>query len=207
MSGSEQETLVRFLCVEVKSGETQEKLKAKVLKTISNSEKTTPISTTHPLQTWNEEIHSLQELVAEDVVKVASNSSYVTFLLSNGRACRLQMSSREESHSSKTFANLDALRRSGTSFHQGARSSFQVLGDEEYAQQLQIELNANTDWNRNRNIPRVPFPGSSIVSNMEGIIGEHLVDAEQNPFPESTIYGPVFPDGEDRLPRLPTRWR
>lgn len=174
--------LVRFLCVEVKSGETQEKLKAKVLKTISNSEKkTTPTPISHPLRTWNEEVHTHQELAAEDVVKVASNSSYVTFLLSNGQVCRLQMSSREESHSSKTFKNLDALRRSGATSCQGER--FQVVGDEEYAQQLQTELNSATmvgpDWNRNRNI-HIP---SMVNEYMVGMIGEQLADTEtQNPF-------------------------
>ena len=214
---SEADQLVRFLCVEVKSGESQEKLKAKVLKTISNSEKTTPTLASNPLQTWNEEAHTLQDLVAEDVVKVASNSSYVTFLLRNGRVCRLQMSSREDSHSSKTFTSLDALRRSGTSFRQGPRASFQVLGDEEYAQQLQNELNANTspimgpDWSQNRNVPRMSTPGPSIVSDVEGIIGEQLVDSEPNPFLvptsffNSTFYRAGTADGTND--HFPPRWR
>lgn len=127
--------LVKFLCVDLKSGETQENLKAKVLKAIHSSEKKSD-TITHPLQSWTEEAHSLPELQAEDVLKVVANASHIAFLLHDGRVCRIRVASWEESASSKTLS-LDALRQPRQ------RSSFQVLGDEEYARQLQAELNSD----------------------------------------------------------------
>lgn len=138
---TEKTNLVRFLCVDVKSEETQEKLKTKLLKAIHNSEKkTTPTSSiTHPLQPWHEDVHTLPDLRAEDITKAVANSSHVAFLLRNGQVCRIRVASWEESSSAKTMS-LDALRQSQR--QQGEVSSFQVLGDEELAQQLYIELNS-----------------------------------------------------------------
>ena len=134
--------LVKFLCVDVKSGETQEKLKAKVLRAIHNSEKKSSSMITHPLQAWTDNSHTFKELRADQVTRVVANSSHVTFLLSNGRVCRLRVKSWEESSGSKTLS-LDALRQPQQ------RSSFQVLGDEEYARQLQAELNSDLRlWSR-----------------------------------------------------------
>lgn len=134
---------MKFLSVDIKSGETQERLKVKVLKAIHNSEKkTTPTSSvTHPLQSWSEEVHTLPDLKAEEVVKVVANSSYVAFLLSDGRVCRIRVASWEES---------SGARKSVSALRQSHESSFQVLGDEEYARQLQAELNSDHDggWNR-----------------------------------------------------------
>ncbi len=151
-----EEKLVKVLCIQVKPGESQDRLKAKVLKTISNSEKkATPTSTSHPLQNWSEEAHCIAELHAQDVANVTTNASHVAFLLGDGRVCRLPMVSKNQPSSIKTFSNLDALRVSGLSGHSGEGRRFQVIGDEEYAQQLQSELNSNitnSDWSRNRNI-------------------------------------------------------
>jgi hypothetical protein len=129
------DNLVKFLSVDVKSSETPGKLKAKVLKAIHNSEKRTS-TITHPLQSWTDESHSFQELRADQVVKVVANSSHVAFLLSDGRVCRVCVNSWEESSGSKTLS-LDVLRQPQE------RPSFQVLGDEEYARQLQAELNSD----------------------------------------------------------------
>ena len=160
------EDFVKFLSVEVKSGETQEKLKAKVLKAIHNAEKNSSVPTsliTHPLQPWTSDFHTFADLKARDVVKAVTNSSYVAFLLRDGRVCRVRMASWEESSGRKTL-NFDALRRS----QQGAGSSFQVLGDEEYARQLQAELNSGRgQWdggvarggNEQRLPPFMPFGG------------------------------------------------
>ena len=176
-----EEKLVKFLCVQVKPGESQEKLKWKVLKTISNSEKkATPTSVNHPLQGWTEDAHSIKELRARDVVKVASNSSYVTFLLDNGKACRLPVTSKVESSSLKTFANLDALRMSGLGGRAGDSRRFQVLGDEEYAQQLQSELNTSVgglDWSRNRNISPPYIPSETVAAIDDRLIAPDLLGA------------------------------
>lgn len=147
---------VKFLSVEVKSGETQDKLKAKILKALHNSEKSS-ISTvsavthiTHPLQPWTGELHTFPDLFAEDIFKVAANSSYVVFLLCDGRVCRVHVSSRDES---SKMTSLEALRRSQT-----GGGSFQVLGDEEYARQLQADLNSGrAQWESSRgNEQRLP---------------------------------------------------
>ena len=161
----ENEDFVKFLSVEIKSGETHEKLKAKVLKAIHNAEKnsSSPSSLiTHPLQPWTSDVHTFPDLKARDIVKAVANSSYVAFLLQDGRACRIRMASWEESSSRKTL-NFDVLRQS----QQGAGSSFQVLGDEEYARQLQAELNSGRQWdggvargnNEQRLPPFMPFGG------------------------------------------------
>ena len=163
---SGRESLVKFICVDVKSGETQEKLKAKVLKAIHNSEKkTSPNSSiTHPLQTWTEEAHSFPELRAGQVHQVVTNASHVTFLLKDGRACRIRVASWEESTSGSRTLSLDALRQQTS---QQPRPSFQVLGDEEYALQLQAELNnRHVGWHRGDyrvpptsvHFPRVSLP-------------------------------------------------
>ena len=202
-----EEKLVKFLCVQVKPGETQEKLKAKVLKTISNSEKkATPTSASHPLQAWTEEAHCITELCARDVVKVASNSSHISFLLSNGHACRLPMSTREESSSVRTFSSLDALRISGLAARPGERGRFQVIGDEEYAQQLQSELNADMgtpDWSRNRNISP---PSISISNDVVGALEDHIMDPDQ-PFQPFIVESPVFGSDEYLSSDPLQRWR
>ena len=136
---------MKFLSVEVKSGETQDKLKAKVLKALHNSEKnalstSSPLThITHPLQPWTGEVHTFPDLKAEEVIKAAANSSYIAFLLQDGHVCRVRVSSWDElSGGSGKMMSIDALRRS----QQGTGSSFQVLGDEEYARQLQTDLNS-----------------------------------------------------------------
>lgn len=161
---------MKFICVDVKSGETQEKLKAKVLKAIHNSEKkSSPNSSiTHPLQSWTEETHAFPDLKAEEVHQVVANASHVAFLLRDGRVCRVRVASWEEasnSGGSRTTLSLDALRQQTTS--QQPRPSFQVLGDEEYALQLQAELNnRHVGWHRGDyrvpptsvHFPRVSLP-------------------------------------------------
>ena len=210
MSGGD-EKLVRFLSVVLKTRETQESLKAKVLKSISNSEKITPTSVSQS-QTWNEESHTLGDLVSQDVVMVASNSSFVTFLLVSGTVCRLPMSSREEFHSSKTFTNLNALRQSATA---SSHASFQVLGDEEYAQQLQMELNDNntasdSGWYQGRDHGRVTLaaPLGPIDFDMEDIMADQLMDPEPNPLllPTSFFSSAAIPYPEDIYP-VPDGWR
>ena len=136
------ENCVKILCVDVKAQETQDKLKAKVLRAIYNSEKkSSPTPITHPLQPWNEEVHTFLELKPEDVSKVVANSSHLTFLLRDGRVCRVRVASWEES--SGKAKSIDALRQ-----NQRGNSRFQVLGDAEYAQQLQAELNSGPgNWN------------------------------------------------------------
>lgn len=126
---------VKFLCVDVKAEESQDKLKAKVLKAIYSSEKkATPTPITHPLQPWNEDAHTFPELRSAEVTRVVANSGHVAFLLKDGRVCCVRVASWVESTSK--MMNVDALRQSQRG------SSFQVLGDEEYAQQLQAELNS-----------------------------------------------------------------
>lgn len=162
MSKAKPEHLVKFLCVDVKSGETQENLKAKVLKAIHTSEKKSA-TITHPLQSWTEEAHSFLELKAEDVLKVVANSSHMAFLLRDGRVCRIRVASWEESTSSKTLS-LDALRQSQQ------RPSFQVLGDEEYARQLQAELNSDlSTWPRG-DFRRPSLQFGSMFGNMEDYV-------------------------------------
>ena len=128
--------------MDVRQEETQDKLKAKVLKAIHSTEKKTtpPTPITHPLQAWNEEVHCFPELKSEEVVKATANSTHLAFLLRDGRACRICVASWEESPASKN-ATLESLRRRGGG-GSGLSSRFQVLGDEEYAQQLQAELNS-----------------------------------------------------------------
>lgn len=157
--------LVKFLCVDVKSGETAEKLKAKVLRAIHNSEKKSSSTITHPLQTWTEESHAFKELRADQVVRVVANSSHIAFLLSNSRVCRLRVNSWEESSGSKTLS-LDALRQPQQ------RPSFQVLGDEEYARQLQAELNSDLRlWSRGdyrrQSLQFAGFGTSNLLQSME----------------------------------------
>lgn len=154
--------LVKFLCVDVKSGETQENLKLKVLKAILASEKKSA-TIAHPLQSWTEEAHSFPELQAEQVLKVVANSSHVAFLLRDGRVCRIRVASWEESASSKTLS-LDALRQPQQ------KSSFQVLGDAEYARQLQAELNSDlSTWARG-DFRRPSLPFGSMYRNMEDLM-------------------------------------
>jgi len=187
-----EEKLVKLLCVQVKPGESQEKLKSKVLKTISNSEKkATPTSVSHPLQGWTEDAHSIKELQARDVVHVSSNSSYVSFLLSNGKACRLPVTSKDESSSVKTFASLDALRMSGLGGQTGDSRRFQVLGDEEYAQQLQSELNASVgglDWSRNRNISPPYIPSEAVTAIDDRLIAPDLLGTATEDFTPEGLF-------------------
>ncbi len=146
---SVKEHLVKFLCVDVKSSETPEKLKAKVLKAIHNSEKKSA-AIAHPLQTWTADAHTLPELNSHQVLKVVSNSTYVAFLMRDGRVCRVRVASWEEPVGSKALS-LDTLRQSQQQQQQQQpqRPSFQVLGDEEYARQLQAELNSDLrTWGR-----------------------------------------------------------
>ena len=184
----EDEQLVRFLCVEVKSGDSQEKLKTKVLRAIRSSEKkTTPI--THPLQPWSEEAHSLPNLKANDVAKVVVNSSHVAFLLQDGQVCRMGVASWKESSAGKSFSSLDALRQSQQS------SSFQVLGDEEYAHQLQAEFNSIPEWNRAS--PSIPFVDNSRLVNLEDPLAVDFLAIQRASMPFS------FPEENS----LTSEWR
>lgn len=190
--------LVKFLCVEVKSGETQEKLKAKVLKAIHNSEKKSA-TITHPLQSWTDESHMFQQLKADEVVKVVANSTHIAFLLSDGRVCRVCVNSWEESSGSKTLS-LDALRQPQQ------QPSFQVLGDEEFARQLQEDLNAHFQtWTRadiRGSSASVPFP--SMYRNIDDLMQTGLQGIE---VPRSLIppLGPPLVMGDNALPTV--TWR
>ena len=206
---SEGEQLVKFLCVDVKPGETPEKLKTKVLRLIRHAEKkTTPASSIiHPLQTWNGELHTLPDLKAKEISKVVANSSCLVFLRNDGRVCHLGVNSWEETSDNKPFSSVDALRQSR---HLG--SNIEILGDEEYARQLQAEFSSGSssiaagrehDWRRNRSRYSPP----SLSLGLGGILSSATVEENLQVPPILHIRGNSMPYSLLEENSLNSEWR
>lgn len=132
------EEKVRLICVKLKSSDSPEKVKSKVLKSLRNAEKhvSQARSLGHPLgaSTMFEETCTIAELNAESVSQVVTNSKYIVFLLKDGSVCRLKCTSRESTLSKFTTS---AFQRSNQ-----PKASFQVLSDAEYARQLQAQFDS-----------------------------------------------------------------
>ena len=94
------EEKVKLVCIKLKPNDTPDKVKSKILKTLRNAERREPNPGTiaHPLEPFCEEVHSISDLNASDVVEVASNSRYIAFLTRDGRACRMRCASRAGKH-------------------------------------------------------------------------------------------------------------
>ena len=126
---------VKLLCVKLKSNDTPDKVKNKILKGLKAAERkntfAAPIA--HPLESWHDEVHSLPDLDASDIAQVASNAKYIVFLLKDGRVCRMRCASTWDTD---TKVSSELLSKSSQQL------SFQVLSDAEYARQLQAEFDS-----------------------------------------------------------------
>ena len=136
---AEPEDKVKLLCLKLKSNESPEKVKLKILKGLKKAEKKNIKSCTisHPLQNWTNDVHSIAELNSDDVLKVVSNSHYLVFLLKDGRVCRMRCSSKDYSGKNPTSNINQVLRRSNI-----GGPSFQELSDAECARQLQAQFDS-----------------------------------------------------------------
>ena len=121
---------VSLLCVRVKDTDPPEKVKSKILKGLRNAEGKSSSSVSVSVQT--KDLQAVAGLSPNDVVKVVSNSRYITFLCEDGRVCRLKCTSKSDTSSKKDHSVVDILRRS--------TPTFQELSDVEYARQLQTEM-------------------------------------------------------------------
>ncbi len=176
---------VNLFCLDLKPQDTREKRKGRVLKAIRNAEKkTTPIPPiSHP---WREEAHALQELKGSEVLQVQASSDYIAFLLKDGRVCRMRVGSCGEKTPSRSLASHLKY------FNQGPRGgeASGVLGDEEYARQLQAEFNS---WNRNGpeelNQDRSFSEGasSSVMQEESSAALNSLMEAHRNPITLSML--------------------
>ncbi|CAI8017330.1 hypothetical protein GBAR_LOCUS10539, partial [Geodia barretti] len=103
---------VRLVAVSLKKSYSPSKVKSKLLRSIRLSErreqKAPPIS--HPLSQWRDRVHTLPDLPASQVKQVVSNSRYIVFLLSDGRVCRLAVTSsasrRNDAHDNEGTSNI-----------------------------------------------------------------------------------------------------
>lgn len=135
----------KLLCVPYKDGYSTEKIRRKILKRLQKLERKSSNSIF---------VKGLSSLSPNDIQATVSNSKYVGFLLKDGRACRMKVSSSYQSKSYQVPPDLKTVSSSGR-----GESSFQVLSDAEYARRLQAQFDQEVR------------PGSRYGRNMEDVIG------------------------------------
>jgi len=109
---------VKVVCVKYKKSDSGDKVKQRLLKKLKkaeNSEKVTGVQLVPGVK-------------ADSVAQVAINSTYVVFLLKDGRVCRLRCAGNDEI--------------AETGYHSAGGQSFQVTSDMEYARVLQQQYDS-----------------------------------------------------------------
>jgi len=110
---------VKVVCVKYKKSDCGNKVKQRLLKKLKNVESSKKVTG----------VQLVCGVEAESVAQVAINSTYVVFLLKDGRVCRLHC------------AGNDEVTESGAYYSAGGQS-FQVTSDMEYARILQQQFDS-----------------------------------------------------------------